>query len=458
MSADRRRRWAALLVVAVMLALTAVGLASAQTFTVLHNFDGTDGDGPGVTLVQGRDGNLYATAVFGGSAGCGTGYRLAPSGALDLLYTLTEGACTPTGGLALGPNGLFYANVQDGGASGQGGIFSLSPDGTFTLLSSFDGLNGSYPAWHLFLGTDGNYYGTAGSGGTYNEGTVFKVTPLGLITVLHDFGTVTDDGSNPLGMNEGPDGALYGVAQYGGSFGDGVLFRISRTGGYEILVNFGGTNGASPASPVLFTGGNVYGTTIAGGAGGYGTIFKMTPAGGLTVLHSFTGADGQDPQGTLIEATDGKLYGTAIYGGALGDGTIFSITTRGVFSVLFNFDGGNGINPYGGLTQHTNGTLYGSAAFGGANGDGTLFSLDVGLGPFVRFLLGSGKVGTKVQILGQNLTGTTAVTFNGTSASFRVVSDTFLIATVPAGATSGKVKVTKPGGAVSSNVPFTVIQ
>jgi hypothetical protein len=51
-----------------------------------------------------------------------------------------------------------------------------------------------------------------------------------------------------------------------------------------------------------------------------------------------------------------------------------------------------------------------------------------------RVLL-SGKVGKTVQILGQGFTGTTRVSFNGTTASFSVVSNTYLLAAVSAGAT-----------------------
>lgn len=85
------------------------------------------------------------------------------------------------------------------------------------------------------------------------------------------------------------------------------------------------------------------------------------------------------------------------------------------------------------MVQGTNGIFYGAPGDGGLNGDcltltnpgcGTVFSLSTGLGPFVAFVRGSGKVGATVEILGQGFTGTTAVSFNGTSATFSVKSDT----------------------------------
>jgi uncharacterized repeat protein (TIGR03803 family) len=106
--------------------------------------------------------------------------------------------------------------------------------------------------------------------------------------------------------------------------------------------------------------------------------------------------------------------------------------------------------------QATNGTLYGTADYDGAFSDGAVYSLSMGLGPFVETVTRGGKVGSKVVILGNNLTGSTGVSFNGTAASFTVVSDTEISTTVPAGATSGLVQVTTPSGTLNSNVLFRV--
>jgi len=69
----------------------------------------------------------------------------------------------------------------------------------------------------------------------------------------------------------------------------------------------------------------------------------------------------------------------------------------------------------------------------------------------------SGKAGHTSGILGQGFTGTTDVSFNGIPASFTVISDTLIKATVPAGATTGYVTVTTPAGTLTSNVPFHVL-
>jgi uncharacterized protein (TIGR03437 family) len=67
-------------------------------------------------------------------------------------------------------------------------------------------------------------------------------------------------------------------------------------------------------------------------------------------------------------------------------------------------------------------------------------------------------IGGEVIILGNNLTGTTSVAFNGTPATFYVDSDTEITAKVPNGATTGTVEVTTPNGTLSSNSLFRVIE
>lgn len=70
----------------------------------------------------------------------------------------------------------------------------------------------------------------------------------------------------------------------------------------------------------------------------------------------------------------------------------------------------------------------------------------------------SGKIGSEVRITGNHLSAATGVTFNGTAATFEVVSARKIITIVPAGATSGTVVVTLAGGkTLSSTGPFTVM-
>jgi len=74
----------------------------------------------------------------------------------------------------------------------------------------------------------------------------------------------------------------------------------------------------------------------------------------------------------------------------------------------------------------------------------------------VKTLPHFGKVGAAIRILGTDLTGTTGASFNGTLAAFNIVSDTEITTTVPAGAATGSVQVTTPGGTLLSGGPFLV--
>ena len=275
---------------------------------------------------------------------------------------------------------------------------------------------------------------------------------------------------------QGKNGNIYGTTSQVTSGNGAVIVILPKTGLKKTpLYTFQGVkNGGNPYGGLLqATDGNFYGTTSTGGANSQGgTIFSMTPAGKLKTIYSFCAkpncTDGRNPLTSLIQANDGNLYGTTAFGGTnetscnSGCGTIFSITTAGKLTTLYNFCGlancADGSQPEGGLVQATNGTFYGTTFSGGTVGLGTVFSLSMGLGPFVAFVRDSGKVAQKAQILGQGFTGTTGVSFNGTPANFTVRRDTYLVATVPQGATTGYVTVTTPSGTLQSNVKFRVLK
>ena len=474
--------WKVSCALCLLCAATAIVLP-AQTFTTLHSFRGVDGNYSAATLIQATDGNLYGTTLSGGSStactdGCGTIFKITPSGTLTRLYSFcAQSGCGdgigPIGALLQATDGSFYGTTRDGGAHYGGTVFKVTPSGTLTTLYSFcvnsDCPDGEAPYAALLQATDGNFYGTTVSGGAYGYGTIFKIAASGNLSTLYSFNWT--DGANPYAaLIQAPDGDFYGTTVNGtGFYGAGSVFKITLSGTLTTLHSFCSqsqcADGALPYAPLLAaTDGNFYGTTNTDGAYEAGTVFKITPAGTLTTLRSFAlKEDGQNPYAGLVEATDGNFYGTTFGGGSGtscsdGCGTIFMITPRAALTTLHDFDGTDGGNPYAGLVQDTNGTLYGVSVGGGANGDGTIFSLSVGLGPFVKTLPTGSEVGATVKILGTDLTGATSVTFNGTPATFTIELPSVIKATVPAGATTGTLQVVTPSGTLSSNVPFRVAQ
>jgi uncharacterized repeat protein (TIGR03803 family) len=460
---------------AVLMLFIATAIASpAQTFTTLVDFDWSNGANPlFMSLVQGVNANFYGTTASGGSTP-GTIFEITPLGALTTLHNFegTDGS-TPFAGLLLASDGEFYGTTYDGsGAYYDGTIFKITSGGALSTFYVFDGSEGVNPVAALIQAKDGNFYGTTAFGGTNDYGTVFRVTSGGSLTTLHSFSLT--DGANPYGgLVQARDGSFYGATAYGGGgsctdgylAGCGTIFKITPEGKLTSVHSFQNTDGAFPfAALTQAADGNLYGTTTYGGTlscshpDGCGTVFMIAPTGKLTVLHSFVGSDGISPYGSLIQATDGNLYGTTRDGGANGDyGTIYAITTGGALTVLHSFDGADGSLVLGGLVQATDGSFYGATNEGGDYSYGTVFNLAIGLGPFVAFVHDSGRVGQTGGILGQGFAGTTSVSVNGTPANFRVVSDTYIKATVPAGATTGYVTVTTPTGTLTSNVRFQVL-
>jgi uncharacterized repeat protein (TIGR03803 family) len=438
-------------------------VVQAQTFSVLYDFGSDAADplstsSPGL-IAQGRDGNLYSTSSSGGTFGLGTVFKITPDGTLTVLYSFdgTTGA-KPNSGLKLGTDGNFYGAAYLGGTDNWGTVFKITSNGTLTVLHNFtDGSDGSVPNAPPVEGIDGNWYGTAAAGGT-GWGTLYKVTPAGKFTTIHQF--KQSDGFTPFApLILGIDGNFYGTTDQGGPQGIGNVFRMSHSGSVKVLHNFIGTDGANPqAAVVQASDGNLYGTTVSGGANNQGAVFKITPKGKFTLLHSFSGtADGQLPYAGLAQATDGTLYGTTYRGGPVNAGILYKIGSTGNFSVLYNFDGNTAANPAVTLFQHTTGIPYGDTLAGGPTSAGTFYSFDLGLGPFVSLLPTTGTVGNTIGILGQGFTGATQVFFNGTSATFQFSSDTFLSATIPAGATTGPVTVSFASGNLGSSQIFRVV-
>ncbi|MGH9430742.1 MAG: choice-of-anchor tandem repeat GloVer-containing protein [Terriglobia bacterium] len=435
-------------------ALTVVITAStamlyAQTYTDLFNFDGIHGSEPQYPqlLAQGRDGNLYGTTPSS-KHDMGVVFRFTPGGIAKVLHTFdgTDGDRSFSG-LTLGTDGDFYGTTFAGGTDRSGTVFKITPNGTLTTLHNFTAAEGQTEAPPI-QAAEGNFYGTVG-------GIAYRVARSGTFTSLASLPGPTT--TNPL--LQATNGDFYGTGG-GGTSNLGTAFRITSNGTVTVIFNFDPHVPEANAPLIQASDGNFYGTTYVGGDHKQGVVFKLTPKGAVTALHNFPDPnfpkDGTQPHAGLLQASDGNLYGVTEDGGSLGYGVIFELTFAGDYSIVYNFDPATGSNPTSTPMQHTDGTIYGLTQGGGTNGLGVAYSLNLGLPPFVRLLPVIGKVGETVEILGQGFTGTTAVSFNGISATFNVESDTYLTAIVPTGATSGVVSVTTLSGILNSNQQFQV--
>jgi uncharacterized repeat protein (TIGR03803 family) len=345
---------------AILFAVTIVltQSAQAQTFKVILNFtNGQDGARPYAGLTMDAAGNLYGT-TFGNS----------------------------------------------GGSNGNGSVFKLKHFGSGWILNPlYDYAGGNDGAWswgRLARAQDGTFYGTTWTGGGSGIGTVFQVKPFPTapVTALAPWSeTVTyvftggNDGAAPQGdLTFDQSGNVYGVTNYGGDAGNGVVYELTPSGGgwtQAVLYSFqGADDGANPYGGVVFDqAGNLYGVVNYGGTSNSGAVYELSPSGSgwtKTALYNFTGGnDGATPYGGLTIDASGNLYGTTAFGGVGGGGTVFELTPANgggwSFNTLYSFSGSGYPNygPMDKLTMDAAGNLYGTTYQDGGFQSGSVFKL-----------------------------------------------------------------------------------
>jgi uncharacterized repeat protein (TIGR03803 family) len=307
---------------------------------------------PTAGLIQGKDGYLYGVAQDGGlrygcngALGCGTAFRISTAGVFTLLHQFNDSdgnGGRPLNHLVQAADGRFYGVANEGGVGNQGTLFSMTAAGGVTLLHQFNrdiGNDGYDPTGALLVGHDGKtLYGTTTFGGANGGGLIFRYAD-GVLTTLHAFDNLQSTAAGtcfqPTGaLIFGRDGKLYGTTPSGG-FG-GCLFSISTAGtGFKVLYVFNGTgpfNGeAAYSGPLLGNDGLMYGVTSLTQTSQPGSTYRYNPVSGtMGTFAPFSGDTGGNPSGVLIEGKDKYLYGTTTeYGGSttLGPihGTVFRI-------------------------------------------------------------------------------------------------------------------------------------
>jgi hypothetical protein len=133
---------------------------SAQTYTVLHDFNGADGAMPDGTLTMDRAGTLYGGTSYG-TSGWGSVYELSSSGSGWIETTLYAfhnhgDGFDPLGGAAFDQAGNFYGTTFNDG----GRVYQLSLSGgtwTYSSLYYFNGYEGSFSG--PTVDAAGNVYG-----------------------------------------------------------------------------------------------------------------------------------------------------------------------------------------------------------------------------------------------------------------------------------------------------------
>lgn len=347
---------------------------SSGTETVLHTFTGgADGSGGG-GLVLDATGNLYGTT--GGAV-----FKLDTVGTFTVLYTFTGGTdgLGATGVIRDAAGDLYGTTMEGGGTGGVcgsfgcGTVFKLDPTGTETVLYRFTGgADGFGPSAGLVLDVSGDLYGTSKGGlldcfqinpssppnlQQIHCGVVFKLDPSGTYTVLHSF-TGPPDGFVPVGLVMDAAGNLYGNTVEGGTVGTfpctistppkpigcGTIFKLDPTGKEDVLYSFNGQadGGLAGGDLHLDPAGNLYGSS-------FDTVFKLTtppdfwlsaselmpstvsrgaPATSTVDVMAISGFGGSVALACLVQPTPALAPTCSFTSGSVTPGTAVTLTVR----------------------------------------------------------------------------------------------------------------------------------
>ena len=289
----------------------------------------TDGANP-ASFTFDTAGNLYGVTYGGGANGDGEVYEISATGKFSILYSFCpRGDCRAgagPAGIVVGKDGYLYVTTSSGGedhGNGVGGtILKLTKSGTPTVLHNFcqqsNCVDGDEPVGPLVQASNLDFYGVTVVGGVLHDGviqagTVFQISPTGFFKTIHSFcgETYCADGSVP---NDGLVLSKDGVSLYGVAGGIRGICVVGATPG--------GRWGPRLASGFAIPGG--------GGSYGHGVIFKITTAGAYNVVYDFCTKpgcfDGDGLGGTPIFRDDGDLYGETSGGQYLQSGVIYKLT------------------------------------------------------------------------------------------------------------------------------------
>lgn len=353
------------------------------------------------------------------------------------------------------------AFVPNGATSGP--ITVTNPVGTGTSSMNFTVTSGSAPTITSFSPTSGPVGDTITINGSNFTG--FTAIAFNGTNAIH-YKFISDSqlqADVPLGATSGP---ITVVTNTNGTATSATNFTVLPR-----IASFSPTSG-SMGTAVTITGSSFTGATsvtfnltqatftvlsdtqinatVPGGAM-TGRIRVTTPAGTVSsftnfsvvstaapTINSFSPTSG--PVGAAITITGTNLTGTT---GVTFNGTAVTSFIRGISDTQIRVDVPNGA---------TSGPITVTNTVGAASSP-TNFTV---LPRIASFTPTSGPVGTAVTIMGTNLADVTAVTFNGISGAFTVVSSTQINATVPSGATTGPIRVTSPEGTATSFSSFAV--
>ncbi|MFZ0707826.1 MAG: choice-of-anchor tandem repeat GloVer-containing protein [Candidatus Korobacteraceae bacterium] len=295
---------------------------------------GADGNLYGTTVAGNTNRGLVFELIPPVSAICKTAACLWTQNVLHMFAgSPNDGANPRYGDIVWDEQGNVYDMTSAGGSAMVGTVFQMTKTGsnwTETPIYNFHLPNDAYPENSVIVDSNGNLFGVS-------NGSVFEMSYIPGIgwqeIIIHSMNPNYDGNNIYAGLIRDSSGNLYGAASTAGPDGGGTVFELSPSGNtytFKIIHSFSGGYLSGPsASLSMDAQGNLYGTTYYGGAFGAGNVFKLTKAGDsweYTSLHDFRDwTQGSNPWSQVTIGPDGTLYGTTNRGGPGDWGTVWMI-------------------------------------------------------------------------------------------------------------------------------------
>jgi len=415
----------------------------AFTFSGWEGGDTAGGSSPTITGFTPTSGLLGTSVTISGTNL--TGATAVAFNAVSASFTVTSAteiqATVPAGAVA-GPLSV----TTPGGTASSSSAFTVVSPPTITGFAPTSGLAGTsvtISGTNLTGATSVTFNAEIASftvtSDTAIQATVPAGTMMGPIGVTTPGGTATSSSAFTVVLPP----AITGFTPTSGPVGTSVTISGTSFSG-ATSVTFNGASASFTVTsdtairatvPAGTTTGGI-GVTTPGGTASSSSAFTVVPP---PAIAGFAPASG--PVGTSVTISGTNLTGaTSVTFSAVS--ASFAVTSA--TEIQATVPAGATTGPLSVITPA--GTASSSIAF-----------TVVPPPAITGFAPASGPVGTRVTISGTNLTGATSVTFGAVSASFTVTSAFEIQATVPAGAKSGPLSVTTPGGTATSSSAFTVV-
>jgi uncharacterized repeat protein (TIGR03803 family) len=300
-------------------------LTPSGEFTLLFSFNGTNGFRPGFSLVEAKNGTLWGATFLGGQFGRGdvftinedgTGFAVVhsfPASGPEFFFNVS---------LIAGKDGNIYGSSPGGGNNlcqgyGCGTIFRINPQtNAFKTIHILNGKSDGGNPSGLIQASDGSFYGVA----TGNESSsLFRVSPSGAYEIVRrfpsgDYAYVDGSQAGGGGVIQASTGRLFGVLAGAGA--KPHLYEMALDGsGFHVFPGISILQSSAQLSTLLqATDGTLWLTSYGAPQGDNGSIVQLSPQDGLLLQNiPFDGADGSRPAAALIQGVDGRLYSTTFF-------------------------------------------------------------------------------------------------------------------------------------------------